>query len=67
MIFKGHMESPILISVCLQKLFVNGDFMTNNLKLKIQKISPKGFVLSDFNTQKKPLMRFQELTLKLCC
>jgi len=38
MIFKGHMESPILISVCLQKLFVNDDFMTNNLRLKIQKI-----------------------------
>jgi len=27
MIFKGHMESLIFIGVCLQKLFVNGDFM----------------------------------------
>jgi len=38
MIFKGHMELPILISVCLQKLFVNDDFISNNLRLKIQKI-----------------------------
>jgi len=27
MIFIGHMESLIFIIVCLQKLFVNGDFM----------------------------------------
>jgi len=27
MIFKGHVESLIFISVCLQKLFVNGDFV----------------------------------------
>jgi len=27
MIFKGHMESLIFISVCLQKPVVNGDFI----------------------------------------